>query len=192
MSIRIRRYNERDLAELVLLFQETVHTVNARDYSLEQLQAWAPQEQMEARMEAWGRQLPGRIAYVAEVNGRLAGFGDLELPGRKRPGASAANGVASASDRRLLSISRREQRGGPTAYLDRLYVHRLRQGEGIATALLAVLEQEARQGGAAVVTTEASLTAEAFFRRRGYMVVQRQLVVRHGVELPNCVMSKCL
>ena len=42
MNIHIRTYTSKDCLLLAQLFYDTVHTVNARDYTPEQLQAWAP------------------------------------------------------------------------------------------------------------------------------------------------------
>ena len=39
--IKIRKYTPSDLPEIAQLFYNTVHTVNAADYSDEQLDAWA-------------------------------------------------------------------------------------------------------------------------------------------------------
>ena len=39
--MRIRKYAARDCASVARLFYETVHAVNARDYTAEQLFAWA-------------------------------------------------------------------------------------------------------------------------------------------------------
>lgn len=39
--MKIRRYNKSDCKILAELFYNTVHTVNARDYSQEQLDVWA-------------------------------------------------------------------------------------------------------------------------------------------------------
>lgn len=72
-------------------------------------------------------------------------------------------------------------------YLDRLYVHSGRQRRGIATALCGALEASC---GAPRLTTHASLTARPFFERQGWRVVNRQTVVRRGVELDNFVMEK--
>lgn len=74
-----------------------------------------------------------------------------------------------------------------TGYLDRLYVHKDRQGLGIATALCDRLE---RAVDAPVLTTHASLTARPFFERRGYRVLREQQVERHGVRMTNYVMEK--
>lgn len=39
--MRIRAYRPEDCARLAALFYDTVHTVNAADYTLEQRNAWA-------------------------------------------------------------------------------------------------------------------------------------------------------
>lgn len=71
-------------------------------------------------------------------------------------------------------------------YLDRLYVHRLHQRRGVATALCDRLEQLAD----GPIVTHASITARPFFEKRGYRVVRRQQVERRGVLLTNFVMEK--
>ena len=76
-----------------------------------------------------------------------------------------------------------------TGYLDRLYVHADYQRMGIASALCDRLEPLSQTGE---VFSEVSLTAEPFFRARGYRVVRRQQVERMGVLLPNAVMVRRL
>lgn len=39
----IRKYKPEDCRTLSRLFYHTVHTVNAKDYSQEQLKAWSPE-----------------------------------------------------------------------------------------------------------------------------------------------------
>ncbi len=90
---------------------------------------------------------------VAEKNGMVVGFGDMDR----------------------------------TGYLDRLYVHRDCQGQGIATALCDRLEAGHPAGP---VTTHASITAKPFFESRGYRVIKEQQVERKGVILSNFVMQK--
>lgn len=72
-----------------------------------------------------------------------------------------------------------------TGYLDRLYVHKNYQRQGIATAICDALEQMVN---ADTVITHASITAKPFFERRGYQVLREQQVERHGVVLTNYVM----
>ena len=72
-------------------------------------------------------------------------------------------------------------------YLDRLYVHKDHQGEGIATAICDRLERNAYTDK---FTTHASITAVPFFIDRRYGVVREQTVIRNGVKLINYVMEK--
>ena len=74
-----------------------------------------------------------------------------------------------------------------TGYLDRLYVHKDYQGQGIASAICDELE---RFAAGKTFTTHASITAKLFFQHRGYRVVRKQEVIRHGVALTNFVMEK--
>lgn len=76
-----------------------------------------------------------------------------------------------------------------SGYLDRLYVHKDYQRQGIATALCDRLE---RMHTFSTVTTHASITARPFFENRGYQVVKPQLVERDGLYLRNFVMKKII
>ena len=70
----IRRYRPPDCGALADLFRETVHSVNARDYSPEQLAAWAPGT---ADLDAWDRSFREHCTLVAVEDGVIVGFGDL-------------------------------------------------------------------------------------------------------------------
>lgn len=77
-------------------------------------------------------------------------------------------------------------------YLDRLYVHRDHQRQGVAKALADALEKAAAEQGEGQITTHASITARPFFEKRGWQVVKEQQVERKGVALTNFVMEKRL
>lgn len=77
-------------------------------------------------------------------------------------------------------------------YLDRLFVHKEYQRQGIAKALVNTLEAEARRLGLAEIRTEASITAKPFFEQSGYEMVRQQVVERRGVKLGNYFMVKSL
>lgn len=145
----LRPYRSEDCPSLAELFYQTVHTVNAQDYSPPQLDAWADGY---PDLAAWDRSLSRHHTLVAVLDGRIVGFADM-----------ADNG-----------------------YLDRLYVHKDYQGQGIASALCDALEQAV----SGPYETHASLTARPFFARRGYQVVKEQQVERKGVLLTNFVMRK--
>ena len=74
----IREYRESDCKQAAELFLCTVHTVNAKDYSAEQLDAWAPGQ---PDLEAWDRSLHAHESFVAEENGVIIGFGDIDQSG---------------------------------------------------------------------------------------------------------------
>ncbi len=74
----IREYRSSDCKELRELFYNTVHRVNARDYTKEQLDAWAAERVDLAR---WDRSLRAHFSVVAEEDGVLAGFGDIDGTG---------------------------------------------------------------------------------------------------------------
>lgn len=72
----IRDYQPEDCAHLAQLFYETVHTVNARDYTGEQLDAWASGQ---VNLEEWNRSFLEHETAVAVWDGRIVGFGDIDV-----------------------------------------------------------------------------------------------------------------
>ena len=74
----IRQYRAEDCRKLAELFYNTVHTVNAGDYTVEQLDAWADGA---PDLEAWDRTLSEHIAFVAVKSGKITGFGDIDASG---------------------------------------------------------------------------------------------------------------
>ncbi len=73
-----RRYRPSDCAEVAALFYDTVHAVNAADYTSEQLDAWAPRD---ADLAEWDRRLGANLSLVAVEGDRLVGFGDIDKTG---------------------------------------------------------------------------------------------------------------
>ncbi len=145
----IRNYRPEDCRELAELFYHTVHTVNAKDYTAEQLHAWASGD---IDIEKWNLSFLAHYSLVAVEGGCIAGFGDIDK----------------------------------TGYLDRLYVHKDYLRRGIATALCDRLEDSV----CIKIVTHASITARPFFEKRGYQVMKRQQVERHGILLTNFIMEK--
>ena len=74
-----------------------------------------------------------------------------------------------------------------SGYLDRLFVHREHQREGIASAICDKLEQAV---SIRKITTHSSITARPFFEHRGYRVIREQTVIRNGIALTNFIMEK--
>ena len=74
----IRPYCSGDCGKMAQLFYDTVHTVNAADYDDEQLDAWADGN---IDMDKWNKSLESHYSLVAEENGVIAGFGDIDETG---------------------------------------------------------------------------------------------------------------
>ena len=100
----IRRYKSADCMEILQLFYNTVHTINAGDYNEEQLNVWATGKE---DLGKWNQSLLEHYSLVAIKDGIITGFGDIYK----------------------------------TGYLDRLFVHKEYQGQGIATIICNELEK---------------------------------------------------
>lgn len=146
----IRKYRSSDCEQLAELFYQTVHAVNVKDYTKEQLDVWATGC---VDLKKWDRSFLEHHTIVALENKVIAGFGDMDESG----------------------------------YLDRLYVHKDYQNQGIATAICDELEERVE---AHRITTHASITAKPFFEQRGYKVIEEQQVIRGGIPLTNYIMEK--
>lgn len=74
----IRRYKPTDCKALAELFYNTVHTVNAKDYTKEQVDAWATGN---VDLEKWNRSFEEHYSLVAVEDERIIGFGDIDKTG---------------------------------------------------------------------------------------------------------------
>src|SRR5437764_15445949 len=77
-------------------------------------------------------------------------------------------------------------------HIDLTYVHPEHQRKGVATALLAAVEEMARQSGVKLLKVEASITSQPFFAERGFETVSPQIVTAHGLEFLNYRVEKWL
>ncbi len=78
MKTEIRKYIPSDCGELYRLFYDTVHFVAAKDYSADQLDAWAPEN---ADLKKWNRSFKEKFTLVALADGKTAGFGNIDETG---------------------------------------------------------------------------------------------------------------
>ena len=76
--MRIRTYEIGDTERIIKLFYDTVHEVNIRDYTKAQVEAWAPANM---EVEVWMERLNSKLTYVAEAEGEIVGFAELESTG---------------------------------------------------------------------------------------------------------------
>ena len=118
----IKQYEPKDCEKLANLFYNTVNTINAKDYSQEQLKVWATDI---IDLEDWHKSLFEHYTVVGVENNVIVGFGDIDKSG----------------------------------YLDRLYVHKDYQRQGIATAICTKLEQAVKVNK---IISHASITAKPF------------------------------
>lgn len=76
--MNIRKYQLSDCKEIADLFYNTVHTVNAEDYTKEQLDVWADGN---VDLVDWNNSFLEHYTVVATDNGIIVGFGDIEKSG---------------------------------------------------------------------------------------------------------------
>ena len=148
----IREYLPSDCKYLAELFYQTVHFINAKDYTDEQLNVWATGN---VDIVEWNRSLSEHFSLVAMKDNIITGFGDIDK----------------------------------TGYLDRLFVHKDYQNQGVATTICDKLECAF---GVGKITTQASITAKPFFLHRGYNIIKEQQVIRSNISLTNYIMEKQL
>lgn len=74
----IREYQSSDCKELAELFYNTVHTVNAKDYTKKQLDVWATGQ---VDLKTWNQSLQEHFSIVAVDDDIIIGFGDIDKTG---------------------------------------------------------------------------------------------------------------
>ena len=76
--VRIRNYQTSDSKALWEIYFYTVRNINVRDYSQEQVEAWAPSD---FDSELWQKCMHRIQPFVAELDGRVVGYTDLQPSG---------------------------------------------------------------------------------------------------------------
>ena len=74
----IRKYLSSDCKYLAELFYQTVHSINTKDYTEEQLNAWATGN---VDIEKWNLSLSEHFTLVATKSNMIVGFGDIDKTG---------------------------------------------------------------------------------------------------------------
>ncbi len=151
--MHIRRFQIGDEAALFEVFHSAIHRIAARDYTPEQLQAWAPADM---NRDLWRDRMRGIRPFVAEIDGRIAGYADVQDNG----------------------------------YIDHFFVSGHHPRQGIGNALMARIDEEARRLSLAELSADVSRTAQPFFERHGFTVVELRYPLRRGVVIPNAYMRK--
>lgn len=76
--VTIRDYVEVDAEALWNLHFYTIRNINIRDYTKEQVEAWAPER---LDLSVWKNRMKGLSPFVAEINGTIVGYTDLQPNG---------------------------------------------------------------------------------------------------------------
>ncbi|OIP71873.1 MAG: hypothetical protein AUK48_11980 [Oscillatoriales cyanobacterium CG2_30_44_21] len=74
----IRLFQKQDSEQIAHIFHDTIHEINIRDYSPEQVNAWAADD---LHIDDWAISCAKKFTYVAEESGKILGFGQLEADG---------------------------------------------------------------------------------------------------------------
>lgn len=77
-QVIIRKYQPLDCEEITKLFYNTVHTINAKDYTKEQLDVWTAKE---IDLQSWNKSLQEHYSIVAVDDKIIVGFGDIDKTG---------------------------------------------------------------------------------------------------------------
>lgn len=78
MKLKVREYADADCGAVSKLFYDTVHAVNAKDYSAKQLTAWADNDDaLLSRRD----DLLNQKTLIAELDGVIVGFGSIDKRG---------------------------------------------------------------------------------------------------------------
>lgn len=78
--MKIRKYEESDCLEMIDLFYNTVHSINLKDYTPNQICAWAPPK-TSIDSALWNKLFLEHETLIAEDN-QMIGFGDMDHFGR--------------------------------------------------------------------------------------------------------------
>lgn len=74
----IRRYESKDCNDIINLFYNTVHTINAKDYTKDELDAWAPKD---LDLSLWDKSFLNNYTIVFILDNTIVGFGDINEDG---------------------------------------------------------------------------------------------------------------
>ena len=100
--MQIRPFRPGDEPALWAVFHSAVHTTAANDYTPEQRAAWSPPDPDPA---AWARRMQGIAPFVAEEDGRIVGYADVQADGYIDhffvAGGQARRGIGAALMRRI-------------------------------------------------------------------------------------------
>lgn len=144
LVVQIRKFRPGEEPALFGVYHSAIHLVASRDYTQEQVRAWAPED---LDPELWVRRIRGMDPFVAEANGEVVGYADLQ----------------------------------PNGYIDHFFVSGLHARRGIGSALMGHILGEAARREIAELTSDVSRTAQPFYEKFGFVVVEQRYPAPRGV-----------
>lgn len=75
-QIEVRSYKASDAKNLAEIYYHTIHNINSKDYSKEQIEAWAPKSCLE--LEGWQKKWKANPPMVACYHDNIIGFAEFE------------------------------------------------------------------------------------------------------------------
>ncbi|MDB6062001.1 MAG: family N-acetyltransferase [Verrucomicrobiaceae bacterium] len=151
----IRRFHLGEDRALFDVYYSAIHRVASRDYTAEQINAWAP---VDLDQSIWATKMRAIKPFVVEINGKVVGYADVQ----------------------------------PSGYIDHFFVSGYHQGQGIGKLLMSTLHGEAASLGVTELTSHVSRTAQPFFERFGFGIIEQRAPELRGVVVPNALMRKVL
>lgn len=151
--VKIRRFHAGDEQALFEIYYSAIHLVSSKNYSPEQINAWAPRD-LDA--ELWARKMQEINPFVAILNTEPVGYADVQ----------------------------------PSGYIDHFFVSGHNSRIGVGTKLMEEIHQEAAKLGLVELTSHVSRTAQPFFAKFGFSIVEQRLPELRGVVIPNALMRK--
>lgn len=154
-NLESRRFRLGDELALLDVFLSSIRDIASRDYTPQQIAAWASDD---INPKDWAHLVKTLNPFIVEINGFIAGYADVQSNG----------------------------------YIDHFYVSGDYPKQGVGTLLMRCIHNEANILGLHKLTANVSKTAEPFFIRQGFHVVERGFPICRGVGLPNALMYKTL
>ncbi|MBU3002901.1 GNAT family N-acetyltransferase [Paraglaciecola arctica] len=164
--MKIRAYHFGEEHQIWQLFYQTIHKVNAANYSQKQIDAWAPND---FDQQFWQEKLAALGTFVC-VN------------------SSEFRGNSDKKDSTIFGYSDLQSDG----YIDHFFCHHQHQGKGIGNALMVHIHRLAINRGITELSADVSITALDFFKKYGFKIVKSQNVLIRGQILGNYKMRKSL
>jgi putative acetyltransferase len=152
-AMEIRPFRSGDEPALLTVFQSAIHGLASKNYTPEQVQAWAPQDMDRS---IWFKRMQGIQPFVAEASGEIAAYADVQ----------------------------------PSGYIDHFFVAASYARQGVGSKLMEHIHKAARAQEIPTLTSDVSLTAQPFFEKFGFVIVEQRVPVIRGVVVPNAFMRK--